>query len=161
VDTVTKVKFDERGNYVPMSDQEAYSTGKKWMIVGGIIAVLLPFAVWGLSVAFSGPAGRGKQIRQINDANNRTFAQEEFPQLYQDIKAYDQQISVQQAALDAHKAQDGEHDRLAQVVAGIKSQCISTTQQYNAEAQKISKRQFIEHGLPDQIDSMDPATDCK
>jgi hypothetical protein len=155
------MRYDEKGNIQPMSDREAVRATRRW-IIGGVVGLLLLSAGgWALGVALSGPHGRGEQIKQINRAENRTFAQEQFHQLLQDIKGYDQQIGVQQAALEAHTAQDGERDRLAQVVAGLKTQCISTTQQYNAEAQKISKRQFLDAGLPEQINSSDPETDCK
>jgi hypothetical protein len=155
------VRFDEKGRFIEPTDKEAWSAAKKWLVFGVLGVLLLSAGSWALGVALSGPHGRGEQIKQINRADNRTFAQEQYHQLLQDIKGYDQQVAVQQAALDAHKAQDAEHDRLAQVVAGLKTQCISTTQQYNAEAQKISKRQFLDAGLPDQIDESDPATDCK
>lgn len=155
------MKFDEKGRWIEPTDQQAWSAGKKWLIFGFIGVLLLSVGGWALGVALSGPAGRGEQIKQINRAENRTFAQEQFVQLLNDVKAYDQQIGVQQAALDAHQAAGTERDRLAQVVAGLKTQCISTTQQYNAEAGKISKRQFLEANLPEQINSSDPETDCK
>ena len=132
-----------------------------WYIGIVVLVGVVGAAVWGISVVTSDTRGRGNQIKQINKAENRTFSQEQYHQLYEDIKGYDQQVAVQQAALDAHSAQDAEKDRLAQVVAGLKTQCISTRQQYNAEAQKISKRQFLDAGLPDRIDEQDPATDCK
>jgi hypothetical protein len=155
------MRYDENGAILPMSDREAVRTSRRWIILGVLGVLLLSAGGWALGVALSGPHGRGEQIKQINRADNRTFAQEQYHQLLQDIKGYDQQIGVQQATLVAHQAQDAEHDRLAQVVAGLKTQCISTSQQYNAEAQKISKRQFLDAGLPEQINSSDPETDCK
>lgn len=155
------MRYDDKGNVLPMSDREAMRTTRRWVVFAVLGLLLLSAGGWALGVALSGPHGRGEQIKQINRADNRTFAQEQYHQLLQDIRGYDQQIAVQRAALDAHTAQDAEHDRLAQVVAGLKTQCISTTQQYNAEAQKISKRQFLDAGLPEQINSSDPETDCK
>lgn len=123
------MKFDEKGRLIAPTDKEAWSSAKKWAVFGSIGVLLLSVGGWGLGVALSGPHGRGEQIKQINRAENRTFAQEQYVQLLQDIKGYDQQIAVQQAALDAHQAAGNERDRLAQVVAGLKTQCISTTQQ--------------------------------
>lgn len=153
--------YNKEGNLRDMTDREAVHTVWKWIVAGVIGATVLGAAIWGIGVATSGVHGRGEQIKKINRADNRTFAQEQFVQLLQDIKAYDQQISVQQQALDAHSAQDAEHDRLAQVVAGLKTQCISTRNQYDAEAQKISKERFKDASLPDRVDEQDPSTDCK
>lgn len=153
--------YDKSGNFREMTDREAVHTIWKWIGAGIIGVALLSAAIWGIGVATSGPAGRGEQIKKINRADNRTFSQEHFHDLLNDIKAYDQQIGVQQAALDAHTAQDAEHDRLAQVVAGIKNQCISTRQQYDADALKISVGAFRDADMPYSIDQQDPTTDCK
>lgn len=155
------MRFDEQGQSIPMTDRQIYDHTRRWLLIGAVILVVAPLLAWGGSVAFSDIWGRGEAHKQINRPDNRIFAQEEFHQLLNDIAAYDQQIGIQQAVLGAHLAQDGEHDRLAQVVAGIRAQCVSTRAQYDAEAQKISKARFRDAGLPDHIDETDPATDCR
>ena len=154
-------RFDEKGSYIEPTDKQIWRAGKTWAIVGVAAVILIPFAVWGLSVLFSDPAGRGNQIKQINRAENRTFAQEQFQQLLNDIKAYDQQIAVAGKAVDEHPTQDTERERLSQVYFGLQNQCINVSAQYNAEAQKISKEKFRDADLPERIDGTDPATDCK
>jgi len=122
---------------------------------------LLSAGIWYIGVRTSNVHGRGEQTKQINTAENRTFAQEHFHQLYQDILGYDRQVDVQAAALRLHPLRDAEHDRLAAVLSGLKNQCIQTSQTYNAEASKISQRRFRDADLPDHIDAQNPATDCK
>lgn len=156
------MRYDEEGNFKGYeSDREMVHTARKWVIIGVLGLLVLSVGGWFVGVAISGPKGRGEQIKQINGANNRTFSQELFVQLLADIRAYDTQVTIQQKALDSHKAQDAEKDRLAQVVAGLETQCVSTVQQYNAEANKISHRQFKDANLPEQVDTMDPNYDCK
>lgn len=155
------MKYNADGSFKELSDREAVHTVRRWIIGIVILLLILPVAGWGLGVALSGPKGRGEQIKQINGANNRTFAQELFQQLIADIRAYDTQIGIQQNALNAHTTQDAEKNRLAQVVAGIQTQCVSTVQQYNAEARKISHERWRDSTLPEQIDTVDPNYDCK
>lgn len=155
------MRYDEKGNLKPMSDRQVVATARRWTIIAFIALVVLSVGGWWLGVALSGPKGRGQQIKDINKANNRTFAQEQFHELLADIRAYDAQIGIQQAALNNHPTQDGERSRLAQVVAGIQTQCVSTVEQYNAEARKISREKFRDSDLPEQVDTQDPNYDCK
>lgn len=145
-------------------------TERGWWWAGGwriglVVLIILGIsaAAWGISVAVSGPKGRGDQIKQINKASNRTFSQEQFHQLINDIKGYDQQIAVQVEALEAHPTQDEERNRLFAVVTGLRNQCISTRQQYDAEARKISREKFRDADLPEQIGNYQPQSevDCR
>jgi hypothetical protein len=138
-----------------------------------LAASLIGALVWGIGVATSGIHGRGEQIKQINRADNRTFAQEQFQQLYNDVKTYDTQITTAQTQADAfRKANEGKKDnaigsiaqeqsRLDAVVTGLKNQCVSTRNNYTAEAQKVSKERFRDADLPWELTDADTATDCK
>lgn len=158
--TKSMARFDDQGSYIPPTDREAYSKGKKWLIIGLVGIVLLPFIIWGLSVAFSGIAGRGNAEKKINRADNRIFAQEQFRELYNDIQAYDQQITTTKSTASA-ETDPTEKSRLNSVVLGVTNQCISTVKQYNAEATKVSKQRFLDAGLPSEIDTSSPNFDCK
>ena len=126
-----------------------------------VVAILgfwlaLASAVWGLKVATAGIYGRGEAHRQIESGNNRIEKQELFEGLYADIRAYDDQIQV--AAETNTKSPT---ERNAQNLQGLKLVCIDATNDYNAEARKVSSEQFRASDLPPQIDSFDPDFDCK
>lgn len=103
--------------------------------------------------------GRTNQISSINGAENRTFQQEHFETLYGDIKGYVQQIHIQQQALN-QSAPGPERDHALVILTGLRDQCVSTVQQYNADANKISADDFRTADVPYQIDQSDPTTDC-
>lgn len=142
------------------SQPKLFGMGVAWLIGIVVVIGLVGAAIWGIGVATSDVAGKGNQKRQINSADNRTFAQEQFRELYEDIQAYDQQISTTQQAAVA-ETDPTEKSRLNSVVLGVTNQCISTVKQYNAEATKVSKERFRDADLPDRIDTLDPKFDCK
>lgn len=153
-------KFDDKGQWIEPTDQQVYRGARRWVIVAVAALVLLPAIAWGLSVLFSDVAGKGNQKKQINRAENRTFAQEMFRELYEDIQSYDTQITTTMAAAAA-ETDPAEKSRLNSVVLGVRNQCIATVRQYDAEAQKVSKERFRDADLPESIDTTDPSFDCK
>lgn len=128
------------------------------VICTGLLAITALSGIsWGISVLIAGPKGAG-DVHKINQsAGNRISAQEKFEALYGQIKAYDQQLD--QAAAD--KAANPGDRYYAINYSGLRKQCIDAVQQYDASAAKITQRDWLSPDLPRQIDTADPATDCK
>lgn len=142
-------------------------------VLMGALTLAINGTVLGIQTGFSGIKGRAEQIQRNNSVNNRTAKQEYFEQTYQDIKAFDIQINNAAKALsDFRAANAGKTDnaigsianedaRLSQVLTGLKNQCAQTVADYNAEAQKITSRDWRSDNLPQVIPANDSAVDCK
>lgn len=128
-----------------------------WVL--GIIAVVLLVggAIWGISVAISGPKGVGDAVINKNSAENWTRAQAKFEDLYAEIQASDRKIQVARASLESNPT-----DKTAQqTLQGVQSACIEFVGEYNAEARKFLSEDFRAADLPARIENSDPTTDCK
>jgi hypothetical protein len=125
-----------------------------FLVFFGIVGAI----VWGVSVAVSDVKGRGDVVRKTNDADNRIFAQENFHQRYQDIKATDRKLD--QAAIDAARPGPGQDAAIVRY-NGLVSYCQSVVGEYNTDARRVTKGKFRDEDLPAEIDMTDPATDCK
>lgn len=127
-------------------------------VIAGIIGItLLVWAGWAISVAVSGPKGQGDSIKTKNSAENLIRAQAKFEELHQGIQSADQK-----AELAATRLATTPGDlTLQQQHAGVQSGCISLVAEYNAESRKFLSGDFKAIDLPYQIDSTDPAFDCK
>lgn len=131
----------------------------------GVLLILLLVAVvagisisiWAFQVGTSEIKGAGDVKRTNNSAPNRIAAQEKFEKLYADVKAADQRIDT-----FAQAKQENPDDYTARVnYTGAVSFCGQVVADYNAEARKITSADWRSMDLPEQIDSSDPATDCK
>jgi len=131
---------------------------KVWL---GVLAVVAVFAlVWGgyaLSVVLSGPKGVGDAIKPKNSAKNWTSAQAGFEDTYQSILSADRKIAVHRDALK----NDPKNQVLQTNLTGTTTVCMSFVAEYNADSNKYLKEDFKSARLPYEIDSSDPATDCK
>lgn len=136
--------------------------GASWRIGVWIVAAVLFFAVigiaiWGFKVGTSDVKGQGDAVRQKNSGTNRIAAQERFESLYAEIKAADRRLDPLAAAVKAdptsHVAQTN--------LAGAVSYCIGVVADYNAEARKYTSEDFRAVDLPEQIDDLNPETDCQ
>lgn len=130
--------------------------------VAGVLAIivtltLIGWAAWAISVAVSGPKGEGDAIKTKNSSENLIKAQAKFEELHQGIKSADQKTELAGQRL-ASKPDDL---TLQQQHAGIQSGCISLVADYNAESRKFLSEDFKSIDLPYQIDTTDPAFDCK
>lgn len=118
-------------------------------IVGGILAIFAAIVlVWmlvmfsfGIHVATAGLIGRGEARIRIESGTNRIEKQELFETLWADVRKYDAQIK----AVDVTAPHGPEN------LNGLKLICISTVEQYNAEARKVSSEQFRAADLPASI----------
>jgi hypothetical protein len=124
-----------------------------WLGVVALIGVL----VWGFRVVTSDIKGQGNAVIIKNDAVNRIAQQEQFEQLYADIKAADLKIGTAAAAVALNPL-----DKTAQqTYTGTVNYCIQVSADYDALARKYSAEDFRAADLPEQIDRFDPSTDCK
>lgn len=131
--------------------------GGLWVL--GVVAVIsvISIGVWAFQVATSDVKGQGDAQRQVNSADNRLFAQGNFQDLYNEIKASDRKLDQAAADVAAHPG-----DSFYQTnYTGLKAHCMDAVAQYNAAARKISQAKFRDEDLPAQIDDTNPATDCK
>lgn len=127
-----------------------------WIALAVVFILAISGGIWALKVGTSGVKGAGDAQRTKNSGSNRIAKQEMFESLYADVKASDQRIDVFAVALKADPK-----DVVARTnYTGAVSYCISTRAQYDAEARKYSSADWRSTDLPQQIDQLDPATDC-
>lgn len=125
-------------------------------VIGGLVIVLIVVGLVGLfttgSIFFQAAAAKKTLQPRIDvknyDSNNVIQKQEMFQQLYADIQGYKSNIAI---ARQAYKAQPTSENQTNLV--GVQQQCVNTVQQYNAEAKKITSRQWRSKSLPYQINS--------
>lgn len=138
------------------------------VVIVGILAFsyVLRLGFFGADVATSGIRGQGGVIIEINKAENRIESQQWFEQVYGDIKSYSQQIVTQEKALAGYRQANtnkpdpvgniaSEDARLSQVVTGLKNQCVSAVNDYNAEARKVLAEQWRSPELPNKLNTAD------
>jgi hypothetical protein len=125
---------------------------KNWMWALLIILIVVPGIIWGATVLFSGPKGRGDQIIRNNSEVNRTGKQEMFEDLYADIKAYPAKIAN---AADQVKTNTDPSDtaRLQSILTGMKNHCTDVVAQYNSESHKVTSEDWKDDRLPYEINA--------
>ena len=128
-----------------------------WTVIIVIVVLALIAAIWGISVAVSGPKGQGDALREKNSAENWTKAQKEFHQRYESIKAADKTIVLYHKTMVADPTDSVAKQNYTGAVAG----CNSAVADYNTLAESYLAEQFRDADLPSRIDDNDPATDCK
>lgn len=143
-------------------DPTAVARSGAWRIGVGIILVigftaLIGVAIWGIRVATSDAAGKGNAVILKNNEVNRIAQQEQFEQLYADVKAADLKIDVAAAAL----ATSPLDKTLLTNYNGTINFCIQVSADYDALARKYSAEDFRSVDLPESIDRYDSSTDCK
>lgn len=123
------------------------------MFVGGVLGVLH----WGFGVFTSDIKGRGDAEVIKNDARNRIRAQEGFWTRHQGIVQADKNLTLTAEQL----AKTPDSGKLQTELTGQKMICNDLVGQYNAASHKFTQQEFRDAELPFEIDSTDPATDCK
>jgi len=131
--------------------------GVIWVTAIAIFVMLLGGLVWGIRVATSDIKGQGDAITRKNSGTNRIAAQERFEDMYQDVLAADRRIDVLADAVKANPKSN-----VAQInLTGAVTYCIEVAADYDAEARKYTAEDFRSVDLPEQIDALDPTTDCQ
>jgi hypothetical protein len=128
-----------------------------WIIVAIIFFALIGIGTWAFRVATSDVKGRGDSAQIKNSAPNRIRAQQEFNRRYQDIKATDAKITVFAESVKADPKDVVSKANLD----GTTAYCLSAVGEYNSLAREYASETFRDIDLPSEIDTLDPATDCK
>ena len=144
-------------------DRAARKTGLRAGI--WIIAIILFIGALGVmgfmwKTATSEVKGQGEQVQMVNDAQNRTQAQQYFVEQFQLIQSTDAKLDGMLAAVNGTSNPD-QRDILMQAFTGTKSRCLDMIAQYNAAAQKVTMAKWRDPAMPFSIDTTDPKTDCK
>lgn len=147
-------KFDDQGRWKEPTDQEAWSSGKRAVIVLIVVALLMPVAVFGIRWV-TAPARGAASAREKIQANGdfRIAAYNQFFDLCSAVQAQEDRIAIfeqssgpnAQANLDAVRA-----NRAALI------------RDYNSKASRsYTEGQFRDSDLPYQINVNEESTTCK
>lgn len=133
-------------------------------IVAIVVAcILLPFVLWAGSVALSDVFGRGEQIKNINDATNRTFVYQHFFDLDATIRTQAYQADAARKALEKFEKQypvtanepfniSELRSQKEQTVTALEQQCVANVEKYNNDAQQFTQDKFLSNKLPVSFD---------
>lgn len=143
----------------PWARETAKEGGRGVLLVIGLLIIIAVIGgvTWAFKVATSDVKGRGDVTRKTNSGDNQIFAQQQFQDMFNDIKATDRKLAA--AAADA-KGQLADSPAAVRY-AGLRNYCADVVGQYNAAARKVTQERFRDADLPAQIDDSDPATDCE
>ena len=130
-----------------------------WIVSVIAFIGLLAAGIWAFNVATSDVKGKGDQTRIVNDARNRTNAQEWFHGQLAQIKAADKNLDGAAANLAAATTETDKTFWQTNLT-GLRNRCNEMVASYNAETQKVSRAKWLDPALPYQIDTTDPTTDC-
>ena len=120
-----------------------------WIFVGFAVAVVV--ACWALGVFTSGVRGKAGVIEKNNDSNNQIEAQHTFNALWGDILSYKVKITDAEAILAKTPGDSFE----TQVLTGLKSSCSDAVQQFNADANDTTMKEWRPSSLPKTINPND------
>jgi Rieske Fe-S protein len=121
-----------------------------YTVLAVIVVGIISAALWGAGVLFAGPKGQGEAYKQKESAVNRIEKQEMFVQLNEDFQGFIAKIEVAKQAYQRDPS-----DVNSTNLTGVTQICIDTAQQYNAESQKYTSRDFKSAGLPYRLDPAD------
>lgn len=129
-----------------------------WICAAIGIVLVISVGIWWFNVHTSGIRGAAAVTVQNNAASNRTQAQDEFNQLWGDIKAYNGDISdaATQVAQDETTNADSTFDR--SVLAADEATCRKAVQKYNADTKDMTLKDWRPAEDPATID---PKAECE
>lgn len=135
-------------NWEERFERKPVRTGIRFGVVA-LLGLMVLALVGGIGFgALNLLAQPGRVLQQTFDASNMVYNYEWFRQQYQDVQAMDGKIAVQQAAFEA--AAGAERDRIASVVAGLRTKRAQMVADYNARGM-MANRSIFTAGLPQQI----------
>lgn len=158
-------------NWEQRFEEHPGRTSAVW--IGGAVVFFMLMAwavsavVLGLNVATAGIVGKANVHIQNQSAGNRIVQQASFETAWADVRKYDQQVKDAAIALvEWDKANAGKPDNaigslanqhmyLSQVLTGLKQQCQTTVENYNADARKTLAADWRANDLPYQIELSD------
>lgn len=126
------------------------SNSKIALIVIGVL-LLIP-VTWGASVLLSNVTGAGGAIKQKNSTVNRIQQQEQFEDLVADYDGYLVNIKIANSTLKADSNDTMQKSIDTTNLEGLKIECVDAAQQFNANSQKYTAREWKSAGLPARLD---------
>lgn len=141
--------------YVPTSQKGLFGNIALWAIGLVLLIGAISIALWAFGVFTSDLKGRGDAVKIKNSAVNRIQQQEQFVQLNEDYQGTLAKIEISRQSL-ANAGATPEEKQIAQTnLDGVKQICVDTAQQYNAQSQKYTARDFKSAGLPARLDAQE------
>jgi hypothetical protein len=117
----------------------------------GLLAILGIFVIsaviWGIGVAASGPKGQGDAVKINNSAQNWTEKQQKFEKLYAAVQTNEELVAMHTERVAA----DPPDKTAAQILAGVKSECVASVNAYNAESRKVLSQDWKSPDLPHKL----------
>lgn len=140
--------------FEPKSQKALFGNITVWIIASVLLIGALSIGLWAFGVFTSNIKGAGEAIKIKNAAVNRIQKQENFVQENEDYTGYLIKIKIAKQALAVLPANATSEERqVAQAnVTGVQQQCVDTAQQYDADSQKYTARDFKSAGLPYRLD---------
>lgn len=130
--------------YVPRSQKGLFGNITAWIVAAFILAAVIAGAWWGISTALAPATGKAGAFRQQQSSQNRIFAQQTFEQESADYDGYLAKEKTYTGTLTATQQTELE---------GLRQVCITTAQNYNADARKYLLRDFRSFDLPLTLDA--------
>lgn len=137
-----------------MNRNERGATGV-WIALGVVAVVVVPFLIWGASVALAPLFGKGEAYKQTEGADYRIANYERFKNDCNAIVATEGKIALAQDMVDNEvkgKVDSFREQQLVTNLQALQNQRLEQVTQYNADASKNTTRaKFKDAGLPDYI----------
>jgi hypothetical protein len=135
-----------------LSQPKLFGMGVLWVVGILLVVAVIGIAVWAFSVGTSNVKGAGDAIKQNNSAVNRVQKQEMFQQIAADYDGYLTNIEGAKAAVKDAVGTTQKQLRQTELI-GLRQVCVSAAEQFNAESQKYSSRDWKSAGLPPSLDA--------
>lgn len=147
------MKFDERGNWIEPSDEQVWSTTKKWVVFFIALMVLAPVIGFGIKWVTADARGAGAAREQIKaDPNFRIAAYQEFFDLCSAVQAQEDRIEIFQE----DTSPNGQTNLRA-----VKAKRAELIREYNNKATRnYTQGQFRDSDLPYQLNINEEHTEC-
>lgn len=117
------------------------------ILAATIFITLIVWGSWAISVAVSGPKGQGDAVKINNSAANWTEKQAKFEKLYAAVQTNEELV-----AMHTERVAAGPSDKTAaQMLAGVKSECVASVNAYNAESRKVLSQDWKSPDLPHKL----------
>jgi hypothetical protein len=130
--------------YEPRTQKALFANAWAWLIACLIIAALIGAAWWSIATLTASTAGQAGAYRLKQSTQNRVFAQQTFEQEYADYNGYLAIAKTYTGTLNATQRTE---------LSGLRQVCITTAQNYNADAHKYLLRDFKSFDLPQTLDA--------
>lgn len=131
--------------YEPKTQKALFGNVVAWVVAAIVLVGVISIVLWAFGVFTADVKGRGELVKTNKSAVNRIQKQEMFEQLFADINGYKAKIAVARGAYHQNPTDTNQTN-----LVGVQQQCIDTVQQYNAEARKVTSRDWRSADLPDQ-----------